>query len=475
MLDRNAVVDQHPAPFFSRLQDAYHTLRFGANLTGGRARTRTISNKTQANPPNPPDAKPTDAEDLPRAPQVNQNLDAIPACWASVEILSTALANSRIGVARLVDPIKGRYEWVPNHRIAHLLRAPSKLFHPWQNWQLGFEALVRGGNGYYWIRRNAVGQPIELVPAAPSRAWWETVPGSGDDTVRVYDLYLAGWSQYGAGLVGTSRARYRVPSWDVISFHGLGFDGLESPSPIQYAAAATLETARAAMQHNLGHLTQGLAANVAIVGASGAMESMAGIVKEKEEAIELAKKIEKAFSGAVNAGRTPAIPWGFDLKELKGFSAVDLELVKVLGWTVDNVVMVFGVPKWLLSREATPKKLDQSGETFSRWSLQHRRRNIEDELTVKLLSPMERARGLFVKMDTTHYSLGSLTDLATVANQMVARTGIWTINEGRELTNQPPLPGGDVLLQPQGAPQQEKEDQDDANRNRQEEEEDDNG
>ena len=455
----------------SFIQQVNRLFVYGANLTAGRGGSGRSSKKTDVKPANPSDQKPGDAFDRPRPARVNENLDAIPACWGSVEILSTALSNSRLGVARMVDPIKERYTWMPEHRVSHLLANPSRLFHPWQTRQMTFEQFIRGGNGYFWIRRDTIGRAVELVPAYPSRAWWEAIPGTEDGTVRLYDLLLAGaatgggYSQEGfddggqfyqsVRYGGTSqRRRQRVPSWDVASFHGLGFDGLSSPSPILYAAAAALETARSAIQHNLGTLAQGLHANRVIVGAAGALESMAGLVREKEDLIKIAREIETIFSGAVNAGKTPSLPFGFDIKDLGGFSAVDLELVKLLEWTVDDVVRVFGVPKWLLSREATPKKLDQSGETFSRFSLQHRRRNIEDELTIKLLSPMERARGLAVRMDTTHYALGSLTDRAMVANQLVARTGILTINEGRELVNLPPIEGGDKLIQPQGAPEQ---------------------
>ena len=86
---------------------------------------------TQATPPNKKDTKPTDSPSIPSTPPVNPDLSAIPACWSAVSILSTALANSRIGVVRLSDPEKDRYDWMPRHPLNALLKAPSNLFSPW--------------------------------------------------------------------------------------------------------------------------------------------------------------------------------------------------------------------------------------------------------------------------------------------------------------------------------------------------------
>ena len=160
----------------------------------------------------------------------------------------------------------------------------------------------------------------------------------------------------------------------------------------------------------------------------------------------------------MNSGKTPVLPPAFDIKQLGGFSAVDLELIRILEWTVDDVARVFGLPRWLLSRDSIPKKLGESGEVFDRWSLRGHRRNLEDEMTVKLLSPSDRAKGIAVRIDTSHYSLGSLADLAAIADLLVRQTVLISPNEGRALINYKPDPDpqADKRLPLQGAPPEMK-------------------
>ena len=171
------------------------------------------------------------------------SLAAIPAAYAAIGLLSSTLGQLPRIVARLDDPLDDYWVPEPGHPVSELLRSPSRLVDPWLFWEWMFRCLFAGGNAYAWIRREA-GQPVELAPAECLRSEWQA---DGRGPVAVYDLHLWGVS----GNSGASE-RIRARAGDVVTLHGPGFDGLSSPSPVQYAARRTLEMmARAGQQQEM--------------------------------------------------------------------------------------------------------------------------------------------------------------------------------------------------------------------------------
>ena len=156
-------------------------------------------------------------------------LAAIPAAHRAIGLLASTLARLPRTAARLEDPFADAWTPVPDHPVTALLEAPSRRMpEPWLFWESLFRALFASGNAYAWIRRDPrSGRPVELVPVAYRLARW--APGS----VAQYDLTLLD------GLRGVGE-RITALAPDVLTLHGPGFDGLESPSPIHYAARQTL-------------------------------------------------------------------------------------------------------------------------------------------------------------------------------------------------------------------------------------------
>ena len=150
---------------------------------------------------------------------------AIPAAHRAIGLLASTLARLPRTAARLEDPFADEWTPAPDHPVTALLAAPSRRMpDPWLFWESLFRALFASGNAYAWIRRDPrSGRPVELVPAACRVTRWAPGP------VAQYDLILLD------GLRGLGE-HITVLAPDVLTLHGPGFDGLESPSPIHYAA-----------------------------------------------------------------------------------------------------------------------------------------------------------------------------------------------------------------------------------------------
>ena len=87
-----------------------------------------------------------------------------------------------------------------------------------------------------------------------------------------------------------------------------------------------------------------------------------------------------------------------------------------------------------------------------RYSLLHRAEAVQDQMTDKLLSPVDRNRGYGIRLNLSMLTQGTMRELIEMLNLAVARSRLLTPNEGRIMMGRAPLPGGDELMSPQGAP-----------------------
>ncbi len=369
-------------------------------------------------------------------------LAAIPAAYAAIGLLASSLAQLPRTVVRQDDPLDDYWTPEPTHPVSVLLRYPSRLVDPWLFWEWLFRGLFTHGNAYAWIRRDGAGRPLELVPATCVHSQWAT-------TRRVaYDLELWGVADAGGAPPG-------IRAWasDVIALHGPGFEGLSSPSPIQYAARRTLEAMAEATTHQ-----QALLQGVNIRTAIKADPSLVRLNKEQLDAYR--ESLKKTYEGARKAGQVPVLPPGFDLATAGGLSATDLQLIELLKWSVEDIARVYDVPPRRLGHYHAGVRFSTSIEAdsveFERRLTSHIRR-VEAQLSATLLSRDDAERGLVVCIPSDRIRAGSWSERVAAVDQAVAKAGVITINEGRRHLRLPPRPDGDRLLQPKGAPAQTQE------------------
>ena len=367
----------------------------------------------------------------------SQNLESIPAAFSAVNLLASVLGRLPLVVAEMEDPLQNF--WTPRfkHRISALFQAPSSILDPRQFWEWLFRSYIATGNGYAFIHRRG-GEPQELIPAVCEDAEWDR---RGRIPVARYKIRLLG-----TGNIGDPRI---VPGRNLVTLHGPGFDGLKSPSPIQYAKR-TLEVMSASLDHQRGMLSGFSAKNVILTDKEL-------IPATEAKRAELAKELDESYRGARNAGKMPVIPPGFTIESTGVISAADQELIELMKWTIEDVCRAFGIPPRMLFHyhagfRAT--KFEFQSEDFDKWSVQNHTGRIESQLGVKLLSERDLQSNLVIRQPSDSIRYGSWSELIESSGKGVANYGIMTINEGRRLLRLPPVEDGDRLMSPKGAPPQ---------------------
>ena len=369
------------------------------------------------------------------------NLEAIPAAYCAINLISGQLTGLPRSVTREQDGVQVPLE---NHPINALLRYPSRLVDTNQFWRHLIRGFVANGNAYAWIRRDFAGnKPIELVPAICVRTEWIEARNA---PYQRYQLRLMG-SQ---GRMAYSR-QIEANSRDVITLHGPGYDGLWAPSPIQFAARNTLEMLRVTMLHQKNMVGRGVNVGTALAPREDSLT-------KPEDWKKALAMLRETYSGAEATGTIPFLPPGIEVQKLQSLSSVDLQLVDLLKWGVEDIARVWNISPVRLGHYHTgmrARTFEAQAVDFERYTITDLAKAIDAQFARKLLSTEDRIERINLSTDTSSVGMGTLLERITAAETAVSRGGIWTVNEGRRLTGLIARDDGDRLLQPKGAPEQD--------------------
>lgn len=366
--------------------------------------------------------------------------DAIPAAHAAINTLTAQMGLLQPTVARDNMPVEA-------HRIKTLLRYPNRTIDPHLFWMMLYRPYHSHGNSYAYIRRDFQGRPVELVPATVLDA-------------RFVESRRAPYVAYRIELLGADirggmalERQINTTSRDLITLHGMGFDGLKSPSPVQYAAKVQIETMKAIGDHERAVMRDGLNSGTVVTIDSDALNlSTPGAWEELVKRVQSGMKASRKEGSAV-----PLLPPGVKLERLNSISNVDMQLIDLLRWGVEDIARVWRISPARLGHFYEGMRvagMEAQFTDFERFTLADHVQAVEEQLTRKLLTAEEIMAGLEITVPTDSLKRGSLSERAKVAKETVADGGLMTINEGRELMGLPPHPDGDRLLQPKGAPAQ---------------------
>jgi hypothetical protein len=166
-----------------------------------------------------------------------------------------------------------------------------------------------------------------------------------------------------------------------------------------------------------------------------------GLTQQARE--NLKNTLESRHSGAGNAHKWLLAPENSTFTEV-GTNPKDSQLTELREHQVREIARFLRIPVVMigdLSRATWGNYSEAKNQYFDScirtWCV-----NIEQHLTGKLVSPMERAQQ-FVEHVTEGFLRGDTDKRASFYGQMLDR-GVFTINECRERENLPPIPGGDV-------------------------------
>lgn len=345
---------------------------------------------------------------------------AIPVVWACVQILSTSVARSKWRLLGADDmPIR------TSPYLAEVAqRETLTRMSPLMKWRMVAESLALTGNAYLRVHRRGARRVLE--PAIEGSAYVE-------GRERAYRLIMPGQRQE------TLSAR------DVVAIHGQGFDGTASPSPIQHVARAALRVNSAAVRLQYDTVKAGLIGRAVIEMD----ERLIGMGKDTRADIE---KSLKDFAADRDKGRVPVLAAGLKTGTIGGgISPVDLQLIELLRWTVEDVCRVFGVPPRMVYQFVRGQRVaDFEGQAadWQRWSVASWCELIAAEVTAQLLNPADPRR---LDLDSSQLALGTMGELATTMVSLVAG-GIFSPNDARRRFGEPARSEGEALILPAGTP-----------------------
>lgn len=362
--------------------------------------------------------------------------EVIPAMQAAVNLLSRTMAC----LPRTVVDSSGR-EVVSD--VALLMNHTDRRWPASSVWEYLYRSALTWGVGYAWMPRiPALGGRMRLYPCDPVRS---TVHVSEDGRTQTYQLHP---------LVGP--VRYDVPGRDVLVVVGDGYNGLRGLSPLWAYSLTT-----GVLRHSMAHLLSTLRNGVSVAGVIETdLDVGQGMGWDMVKMQEYRREFARAFAGSRRAGQAPVLPPGMVWKG-QTFNAVDVELVKLLELSIEDVCRIYDVPSRKLHHYRSGIRYPTNSEDSNAdWAsmVTLKAELFGDMVGSQLLSREALEMGRRVRFDTRALFAGTVSQRIAAMDQAVARGMLVTPNEGREyietgvLPRLGPIEGGDKLVAPKGGP-----------------------
>lgn len=225
---------------------------------------------------------------------------------------------------------------------------------------------------------------------------------------------------------------------DVLHLPGFSMQGRRGISSVT-VARQTLGLALAANQTAGGLFKSGMR-------NSGFLET--GQVLEGDDREKLSK-IMSEYMGAANAGGLMILEGGMKFNPLN-MSAADAELLLTRKFEIEEIGRWYGMPPILLGHAVDGQTMWGSGvdsiiQSWMTLGLNQRLRRVQQVIHKRLMTPSERAEGLYVRFNADALLAVNSTARIGFITQAV-QNSILTPDEGRALLERGAMPGGDQLL-----------------------------
>ncbi len=333
---------------------------------------------------------------------------ALPAFYNGVAIISGDLATIPLKVYRRLDG-GGRAE-ENGHALWDLLTVSPFDMITSTAWREACQAhrLIRG-NSYTEIFTDSVGRVSMLLPLKPS------------DVTRKGDMYE---------IQGGKR---RVPADRMLHVPSVGGNGIDGWSVITLARQ-NLSLASALEESNVRFI-----ANAA--QPSGFLKTPHHI--DPETALRAKRQFQKKSAGLDHVGEVPVLDgdWEFQRTQL---TAEDAAYIESRQFSVTDVARWLNIPPHKIGdlERATFSNIEHQQIDYVQGTLRPWAVRDEQAMNMKLLTPRERAAGLFIAYNLDGLLRGDV-QARTQAYTAQFNMGMLTPNEGRTLENRNPVEGGD--------------------------------
>lgn len=322
--------------------------------------------------------------------------------YAALRLRADAVARPRLLVYResAVGGERSR-AWVgPQHPAQTLLDRVNPHWTGGDLWRATEIYLNLWGVAYWSVMRDEMGAPTEIWPLRPDRV--RLVPDDRE--------YIRGYLYTGA-----SGAQVAFAADEIVRLRY--FNPLD-----EYAGLSPIAPAR---------LTLDMGRDALIGNRSGVALETGGPTSE-DEVRRIYEQWEARYRGPRNRLRPLVLSEGMKISHL-GFSPRDMEYVRALRWTVEDVARVFNVPKPLLHdlERATYSNIETARRMFWETCIVPELRFFEEKLKETLL-PMFGDPALTAEFDTS--SIEALRESESERArrmQIYVSAGIMTVEEAR--------------------------------------------
>lgn len=347
-------------------------------------------------------------------PLVADSALQISAVWACVELIAKTVATLPLFVYRNVG---GRRELDRGSTLWMLLHdSPNARMTPSEFWTAMLLNLLLRGNAYARIERNARGEAYVLWPMPADQVELRIL----EDGTAVY-------------LYRIDQDVAVLSAENVLHIKGMG-NGTMGLARLDYMRSTTTEAANSALQASKLFAASGKPTGVLMVDN----------VLSPDQRKKIQDNFAEMATGAT--GRLFVLEANMKYQQLS-LSPEDQQLLESRQFGVQEIARWFGVPSILINQtEGTTTLGSSSGEIIGAFYKLHLRSllvDIEQALTKRVLTAAQRAQL------TVEYSLDALLR-ADLKDRMeiyakAVQNGIKTRNECRQLENDPPIAGGDML------------------------------
>lgn len=335
------------------------------------------------------------------------------AVWACVTLVARTIASLPLFVFEQRAGLRALARDTLLWQVLHT--KPNRRMTPVEFWTAMLMNLLLRGNAYARIDRNARGEVIELWPLAADQMQIDVL----DDGTLVY-LYRI---EHDVQVLAES---------SVLHLKDIG-NGTMGMARLDYMRATTSEQSNAATAANLLFANGGKPSGVLMIDK---------VLNEEQRAA-----IKQNFAGMAEGSANRLFVLEANMKfEQLALSPADAQLLETRRFGVEEIGRWFGVPAVLINHANATSwgtGIEQIIDGFFKFTIRPALVAIEQAIHHRVLTAEQRAR-YTVEWNFDGLLRANIKDRMDVYARAV-QNGLKTRNEIRQLENDPPLSGGDVL------------------------------
>ena len=315
------------------------------------------------------------------------------------------------------ESVNGRRDVARNSRLFALLHeSPNAAMTPFEFWRAMMVNHDLRGNGYARLERDArTGEVVSMWPMAADQVTEDVL----QDGTRVYFYRL------GNDVLA-------LDSGNVLHLKNLG-NGTTGLAKLEFMRATTSESAAA----------QTSASKIFGNGGKPTGVLMVDNVLRAEQRALLKQSFAQMAEGST--ARLFVLEANMKYQQLS-ISPEDQQLLETRRFGVEELCRWFDVPPVLVHHSNVTtwgSGIEQLVDGFYKFTIRPMVVNIEQAVRKRVMTPKQRA-GMSVEFSLDALLRGNAKDRAEIAAKQV-QNGLKTRNEWRQLENDPPIDGGDVL------------------------------